>query len=486
MVVLFAPLWVGTTVLFALLGIGYALLADNIYSARIGLVVRDEATSSLDRLGRFPSQTEMKAAQETILEMVQNHETIESALRTIGPPDGDIDPDYPTREQVAAARESDVNLQAPKGSEFGNTEVVYLSTQATSAERAKAFCGAMYDALTAQLRNVRGLRADSVIEELTHARDMAEENLHAANERLHEIEVQFGQDLGELRNLKDTISGEGANRRALEDLTAQLQVAELDLKRYQSLIEILHLGATDPDQLLIAGEDLLSDQPSLQRLKDGLIDAQLSSSQLAGIYTEANPKRRAAVATESEIRAQLQLESQRSISAMRPKLRLQKELISRLKERQQQIRSRLDHLAKYRTQYATVDSEVKHRTELLAAATRSLSEARAARSAAINTNLVAQFSPVQSSGKPSGPGTITLAGGATMAGLMFGLGVVFLVAPTPSGASHGRRWSDYLVGGRRASDRTQPVTPANAVAAVPARSGAAAGGIENRRSADVI
>lgn len=461
-IVLFAPLWIGTTALFAVLGLFYAIFTSDVYTAKIGLVVRDEATSSVDRLGRFPSQTEMKAAQETILEMVQNPETIAAALRRIGPPGGGVDEDYPTQSQVESASESAVNLQAPKGSEFGNTEVVYLSTKANSSDRAREFCEAMFDSLTQQLRSVRGLRADSLINELLHARDLAKEDLRKATVRLHAIEIQFGEDLGELRNLKDTISGEGANRRSLEELTVQLQTAELDLKQYQSLIETLHAGAADPNQLLIAGEELLTDQPSLQRLKEGLIDAQLASSQLAGIYTESNPKRRAAVATETEIRSQLQAESQRAISAMQPKLALQQELVSRLVERQKQIRGRLDHLAKFRTEYASVDSDVKHRTDLLGEATRSLAEATAARSAALNTNLVAKFGPVQSAQSPAGPGSLTVTGGATAAGLMLGLGIVFLVAPTPSSGGVGRRWSDYLVAGRRTSDRaTMPAGVAN-------------------------
>lgn len=450
---LFAPLWTGTTVLFGIMGLLYGLVSSDVYTARIGLVVRDEATSAVDRLGRFPSQTEMKAAQETILEMVQNPETIAAALRQIGPPGGGADENYPNQQQVEQAAESAVNLQAPKGSEFGNTEVVYLSTEANSSQRARDFCEAMFNSLTLQLRNVRGLRADSLIDELTHARDLAQTNLDRSTERLREIEIQFGEDLGELRNLKDTIAGEGSNRRALDELTVQLQTAELELKRYQSLIAILRAGAKDPNELLITGEDLLTDQPSLQRLKEGLIDAQLASSQLAGIYTESNPKRRAAVATENEIRAQLQLESSRSIAAMQPKLALQEELVNRLARRQEQIRMRLDHLAKFRTKYASVDADVKHRTELLGEAVRALAEAAAARSAALNTNLVAKFGRVQSAISPTGPGTLTLTGGATAAGLMLGLGVVFLVAPTPSSSGVGRRWSDYLVAGRRRSDQ---------------------------------
>ncbi len=94
--VLFLPLWGGAAILFGFLGAGYALFSSDIYLARQALVVRDEASSSVSRLGRFASQTELKAAQETILEMTQNPEVVAAALRQIGPPSGRPDPDWPS------------------------------------------------------------------------------------------------------------------------------------------------------------------------------------------------------------------------------------------------------------------------------------------------------------------------------------------------------------------------------------------------------
>lgn len=452
--VLFAPFWIGMMVLFGGVGVMCALLSKDVYSARIGLVVRDEATRSVDRLGRFGSQTEMKAAQETILEMVQNPETITAALKQIGPVSGRVDPDYPSREVVDSAASDAVNLLAPKGSEFGNTEVVYLQTKANTKQRAKQFCDSMYDNLSAQLRHVRGLRADSVIAELTHARDLAKQDLETASVRLQQIEMLFGEDLGDLRQLKDSISGDGANRKQLQELIANLETAELELQRLESLERLLRDGAEDPTRLLIVGSDILTGQPSLQRLKDGLIDAQLAASQLAGVYTEQNPKRRAAVATEKEIRLRLQQESRSAIAAMKPQLELQRELVRRLSGRHGQTKRRLDHLAKFRTEYAEIDSQVRSRTDSLAEAEKALGDALAARSAAMSTNLIARLGPAQVTEKPIGPGGSVMAGGATVAGLIFGLGVVFLVAPGPTQNGRGRRWSDYLKNGRRASDRS--------------------------------
>ena len=99
-----------------------------------------------------------------------------------------------------------------------------------------------------------------------------------------------------------------------------------------------------------------------------------------------------------------------------------------------------------------IDAEVKHRTQLLADVERSLSEATASRSAALSTNLIAELGPPQVTDNPIGPSGSMVTIGSTMAGLIFGLGSVFLIAPGPSEIRAGRRWSDYLSAGRRTSD----------------------------------
>ena len=275
---------------------------------------------------------------------------------------------------------------------------------------------------------------------------------------MKEIEIQFGADLGELRNLSDTISGDGTNRRALEETTVELQAAELELEKMEELNKVLVAGVQDPQHLLISGGDLLTSQPSLQRLKDGLIDAQLATSQLSGVFTDANPKRRAALATEKEIKSRMQQETAAVIRATEPTIRLQRERVNRLREKKNRLATRLEELAEGRSNYAKIDAEVKHRTQALGEAERYLSDAQASRSAALSTNLVAELGPPQVTDNPVGPGGSVLVAGSTMAGLIFGLGVVFLVAPGPNEGHGRRRWTDYLTGyGRRASDAVSPV-----------------------------
>ncbi len=478
--VLFAPLWLGAMFLFGFSGACYALLSDDVWAARQPLVLRDEASHSVDRMGRFSNSTELKAAQETILEMTQNPAVVRAALEHIGPPRGEDSASWPSSATIKGYCKKNVNLIAPQGSEFGNSEVVYLQVKETSKQRATDFCQAMFDNLTAYLRNVRRVRADSIITELQHARDLAKANLNDAAARMRAIEIEFGTDLGELRGLNLTVSGNSTIQRTLEETRNELQAAQHELEKLESLHDLLVAGADDPRHLLVGSGDLLSSQPSLQRLKDGLIDTQIQASQLSSIYTEEHPRRRAVISAEHEIRQRIRQETVAVIQAMQPMLRLQRDKVVRLENKELRLAERLEKLALARTDYSKVDAEVTNRTQILEEAERLLADAQATRSAALSTNLLAELGPPQVTDRPIGPGGMTLAAGSSMAGLIFGLGAVFLIAPGPT-QSHGRRrWTDYLSGqgrrttdvvaadnptGRRGSDQTAPP-----VAARPQRS----------------
>jgi succinoglycan biosynthesis transport protein ExoP len=453
--VLFTPLWVGAVVCFGLLGAGYSIVSSDVYAARQPLVVRDEAARSVDRMGRFSSQSELKAAQETILEMAQNPEVVADALRQIGPPGGRPDPFWPTAEKIEQVAEKKVSVLAPKGSEFGNTEVVYLQVKSRSRNRASQFCRAMFDSLTTRLRTVRRVRADSIIAELTHARDLARQSRDQTAAQLNKVEIEFGTDLGELRDLNDTISGGGANRRTLEVTRRDLQAAELELEKMESLHRFLVAGAKNPQHLLISGGEMLARQPSLLRLKEGLIDAQLAASQLSGIYTRENPKRRASEAAEQEIKRRIQQEMAGTIQTMQPMMQLQRDRITRLRERETEFGGRLDLLANSRTDYSKLDAELRQRTQSLAEAERALAEAVASRSAALSTNLISELGPPQVTDDPIGPSGPAVTFGSMVAGLVLGLGSVFLIAPGPNDTgSGGRRWTDRVQRGRRSSDQS--------------------------------
>jgi polysaccharide biosynthesis transport protein len=477
----YSPLWLGCAVASGALGVAYGLVRSPQWLAAQPLVIRDEAGASFERLGRFASQTEMKAAQETVLEMARNEDVIRAALIEIGPPPNhSSDELWPSKKIIETVAEKSISVRPPKGAEFGSTEVLYLESEAETPERAKRLCTTVLENVRERLRTLRRVRADSIVAELTDARGQSLRQLDDVTEKIRTIEAEVGADLGELRSMTEAGGVDGAMRRSLVEVQSELQVAELELGRLTGLRNMLQLGQEDPGQLVLAGEDLLNLQPTLKRLKDGLIDAQLQRSQLSGRYTREHPKMRGAELAELEIRERLAQEIQVAVNAMHPRLATATDRVERLQSKQADLTTRLGRLATIRSDYLNLSVQLRQRSEALAVADRSLSEAESLRMASDSTNFVEALGPPQVADDPVGPGTSIFALGAAASGSLLGFGLVFLIAPAPSGQSFGRRWSDYAFG-RRSSDSAGS-TPVPAVS--PEAAAFASRGVPGRRAAD--
>lgn len=443
--------WLGAALVFACLGAAYGVVKKDQWEAKIPLLVRDEATGAAERLGRFSSQNELTAAQETISELARNQEVVEAALSRVGPPSDYDSPVWPNFDVVASVTEH-ISVRAPKTSEFGKTEVVYLSARSGTPQQAEELCRAVFDALTEYLREVRKVRADSIIIELTEARDLAQRSLGESIEQLKKLEASVGPDLAELRGLSESTSSDVLTGRLLGDIQKELQSAQQDLQKLESQRALFARAVDDPVHLLISEGNVIAAQPTIERLKVGLLDAQLELSRLAGRLTPEHPRMLAAELAIKSIETELHKEVQSVFRAMAPAVELAQARVTQLEAKQKSLQAKLESLAVIRSDYSRMASEVQQKTKTLGDAEAVLTEAKALRAGVISANLISAVGPARCGDKPVGLGGKSIAAAATAAGLMFGLGCVFLIAPSPSGNSFGRRWSDFRFG-RRESDQ---------------------------------
>jgi uncharacterized protein involved in exopolysaccharide biosynthesis len=456
-----------------LLGIAIAILKTDQWRAWQPLLVRDEVSSSEERLGRFASPAEQRAAQETILELAKSPAVVTAAMLGLGRPANQPPTEaWPTPLQVEETARDQINLRAAKGVEYGTTEVVYLEATAESPERAVRFCELIRSELQQKLQQMRVDRALSVITELEQTRLIAARRLSEAQQRVREIEIQVGSDLAELQQLSDAKVGESPTQRRLTEIDRELAMAELDCKRLLQLQELLTQAGNDPQSLLIASTSTLESQPVLKRLKDGLIDAQLRSAQLAGKYRESHPLLQEARHAEAEIGLAIHEEVKAATISMQPILRLSDTRLAQLREEQRALQSKLANLADRRSSYALCLAEVQECTTQVHQVERSLAQTEASRQAATQTSLVVPVEVVQVPLKPVGPSRLTLALGCSIAGLAAGLAMVFLLAPSPMGSEFGRRVTDArahrrsgqadlgpAISGRRAEEPVERLAP---------------------------
>lgn len=460
-------LWISTTALFGVLGLLYVLFVKkDVWEASQGLIVRDEANGAVMRLGRFESQTEMKAAQETILEMARNNQVLSDALTEVGSEptlfSWGSSNEKPTNGQIESLAD-DISVKAPRGAEFGTTEVIYLSVKNTSRARAVELNKAICDALENRLKQVRQARADGVIIELNAAKKAARSNLTDVTSRLEAIESEIGNDLSDLISLTDVSANGSQTRQTLDAVNNELRAAELEKSRIESDLEIARESFQNPEQILQTPTQLVNSQPGLKRLREGLAAASIVTSELRSKYTMSHPSVIASIATEEKIRKELRNELGTSVKTLTNDFQLANKRIEKLQNQKTSLEDRIAKVAAVRAKYGNIVREASAKNTQLQDAERELANAMAARAAAETSSLLTRIDQPTIGEDPLGPGRTTVLGGAIAAGLFFGFGLVFLLTPLDTGSNFGRRSHDSSSAqGRRASDRANPAAEAMA------------------------
>jgi hypothetical protein len=324
-----------------------------------------------------------------------------------------------------------MKLSPPKGAEFGKTEVFYLQVQNTDRDRAVGLASALCDQLKRRFEDLRDAKAHSLVEELGKTVTLSQNDLQSATVKLAQMDANAGSDLGELRTLLDAPAGDSPLRHSITEMQTELRGACVAVESNQSLLKLLEAAKADPHALAAAPARLLESQPSLKRLKDGLVDAQLRTSALLGSMSETHPLVVTAKAAEAAINEQLHDELDAATRGVEVELKLATSRTAALQSQIADARKRLDQLAATRAEYANIVAEVHMRTDTLKSAETQLAEARASQAAAHTASLLSRIDTPDTGATPIGPSRSTIAAGGAVGGLIVGLGLLFLTVPPP-------------------------------------------------------
>ncbi|MBI1899798.1 MAG: hypothetical protein HYS13_01630 [Planctomycetia bacterium] len=484
--------WLLPPVVCAALALGYALVKPKVWEATQTMMLRSDAMNAESAPGRFRNVDEMKITQETVMEVVRSPAVLRGALADVGPaanPAAAKNANWPAPQDVEDLADN-VKLTPPRGAEFGKTEIFYLKVQDKDPKRAVALAAATTRRLLDGLNGLRKSRAQSLIEEFTKSVSLAEADLKTATAKLASLERQAGRDLGELRMLTQSATGDSDLRRTALSIDDELRQTRATLMGHQELFELLQSARKDERDLLAAPSRLLESQPALRRLKDGLIDAQIRTAQLLGSLTDEHPLVRDARQAEQEIRDSLQRELDIAIRGLEVEIDLANDRYTSLDKQKQEAVGRLSTLAGLRAEYAAVDAEVRHRTALAEDARRHLANAQASLAAAQSANLVTLVDSPVLSDKPVGPSRSMIVLSGLAAGLCIAFALFYLSLPsarpaTAQGTPPQAPAAARVGGDRRAAAPERPPAQKPAAApTVPVASvmavGAGAGGVANR------
>ena len=307
-------LWMAPAVICGVLGTGYAALKSSTWNAWQAIHIRDDVSSD----GRFGNVELRKAAQETIIELARNRSVIEAALKEFGPPKTFFKiKNWPSSGVINAVRD-DLSVSAPPGTELGKADVIHLSVNADSPENALRLNKAICNQLDIHLQQLRTSKAKNLVAELRNKQTLAKKDLRTATAELEKLERQIGKDLGELRTLDQTGSGESNLRTSLTQISNDLRAAKNRRMAQEQLDRILAGAKNDATKLVSIPDRLLDSQPELRKLKDGLASAQLRIAELAGKMRDSHPQVRAAARELTKFEIKSRIASPRGRKASEP------------------------------------------------------------------------------------------------------------------------------------------------------------------------
>jgi uncharacterized protein involved in exopolysaccharide biosynthesis len=232
--------------------------------------------------------------------------------------------------------------------------------------------------------------------------------------------------------MQDMASSDSALRRSAEEIRSQLRENTAAEKANRELLAVLQAAQSDPGKLIATSNHLLDSQPSLRRLKEGLIDSQLRTSTLLGTMSDDHPRVKVARETEEEIGRHLHRELELASRGVNIELRLNGERSTLLNEQLAKTLQRLDRLAAVRATYANEVAEVKNRSTILERSEQNLAEARASQASAKASSLVSRIDAPDAGIRPIGPPRTAIALSGVLGGLLAGFGCLFLCVPLGS------------------------------------------------------
>jgi polysaccharide biosynthesis transport protein len=427
--------WLVTALLIASAAATYALTASKSWQSSQALIVRNEAVGNDAETAKFHGPDELKGIQETIVELSKGRGMLRAALAQLGPPDNRLRPSaWPADADVESLQRA-VKIVPPKGVELGASELFYLEVRDKDRQRALDLSGAVCRQLQRHLQEIRDAKAQSMIDELQKAVQLAQHDLQAATARLIALEREVGSDLPELRSLLDSNSSDTSLRRTVSEIESELRQYRASEEADRQLLKLLRDALADPTRLMAAPNRLLDSQPALRRLKEGLVDAQLRTAALQGRMSAAHPEVIAAHEAETQVAERLHTELTTAIRGVESELAVAVGRLELLQQQRQRAAARLDRLAGLRATYANVLSETSNRAKLLERSEQSLSNARSSSASAKAASLITPVDSPDTGANPVSPAAWIVVLGGLLGGLLTGVGVVLLTAPTSTEAA---------------------------------------------------
>jgi len=466
------PLLIVPAIVGLVLAMFYAFfLMPETWTARQSFLIRDDLSGTAFKPGRFDSEESRKSAQETILEVARRPLVVRNVLEKLGAESSLSGSNWIT-DEVIEDTQKEIDISAPNGAEFGKTDAIVLTAQASSRERTRKFIELLSEEIMTQTNRIRSLRFESMESELYQAYQAAGQARDDAIDRLDKLDQRLGSDFGFL-------SLQGGQPSGVEGIKSEILRKQDELEKAESVFAALLKAFENPSDVAQLPSEVLVAQPTLEKTMAKLIDLREQLHIAKGLYSNKHARVRALGTSIEFSQKQLYDSLTGEMAGVQQDIALKKRQLSRLKNRIQELKERLIRLSKSRSEHLALTTQVQQLGETANRAKTAWTETKSRAKTARTVGLITPTDVAQVNSRPDGIGKKAVALAGLLGGLLVGMGLVLLIAPpmTPPTTNSVRSTAGF----QSADRQTQPSrVPQHRTATV---SGTPSGSFEHAASA---
>ena len=373
----------------------------------------------------YDADRRLSVQLENFRQVAMSDEVLRAILKRVptGAPPGLV-----TADQAIQSLRKHIGIRAPKGGEFGKSEIFLVSITDEDPGRALAVAEAFRDESQKRYQHLYYQKSETLTRQAAEATNGARTSLSGAQRELRRLELKAGRDLHDLRVLVGRQSADLLLKKALLNVQGERQKVEGEVRERQKRLEAVRQavakltdsGLTAVPTHLFAKDDFLS--PARRRVSELTARLGTLESRFTGEYPEVQAVRRELADARKRFRQALS----GFMESLGADLAARAERLAYLSKQEREHMERLERLERMRTEYAMASATVERSLERVQATGRRLAEAQEIEARSRQARLLIFVDPPKVEDQPVGPKRRNHILAGLALGLLAGVGVAMI------------------------------------------------------------
>jgi succinoglycan biosynthesis transport protein ExoP len=422
---------IALTVAFGLCAAIFSLLQSEVYEATVQIWAQDQSPG-LRGSSNYPndSAARLKIALTNVREVIYSRQVLETALVTCGllePVAGELSPAAQKgRDELIGCLSKSIRLEAPKGTDFGSTQIFFIRLRDRDDAHATQLLTAVLEAFRKRYEQLSAEQAQHLVDETTMQVQKSREQLDSAASAFDRCVQTLEGGLGELSSMGGSGGGESELRRSLTQLNERLVPAQADLKVQQAFLKQLRRARADKDEIVNVPGTVIREYPSLEQSVRDLGSARSQMDAVAARLTPENPEYQSAEVHWQLVEQTFESEVDRAVSAIGREIEAKYEAVQFMQTQKNAYLERIANLTNRYVEFDGLRQELAQRRTIVADAEKRRSDAAHALLTAAQETLFATLDGPRAGPNPVSPKRKANFCIGTLLGLITGVGMAFL------------------------------------------------------------